>query len=343
MKSAVFLPAFLLAAVVAWGPSSIKAAEPPARAAAVPADDELTDTELKLREAILKGASMEEIAKLKEPVARTPQEAIRALKTGNSRFFSGKARRPELSANERRAQILQQTPFAVILGCSDSRVPIELVFDQGLGDIFSVRVAGQIVDPGTAGSFEYAVRHLKTKLLVIMGHEGCGAVKAAMLPPSDLKGEPENVQYLLGKITPSVNGLPRIRDSKAKMREAVIANIRKQVAMAKENPGGESGSGQRGPRGGRRVLRDQQRPGGLPGDGCGTQSGVGEARPATPAHSSPSTVLDPAHWIGVLFRRLPRAAEVHLLPGCEVRLRSPRFPGCRFRRSRSGRRRRFGE
>lgn len=179
---------------------------------------------------------MEDIAKLKEPQAKTPQEAIRALKIGNSRFFGGTARRPDLSANERRAQILQQTPFAVILGCSDSRVPIELVYDQGLGDIFSVRVAGQVVDPGTAGSFEYAIAHLKTKLLVVMGHEGCGAVQAAMLTPAQLAGEPENVRYLLQKITPSVSSIPQIRDARARMREAVIANVRAQVALAKENP-----------------------------------------------------------------------------------------------------------
>ncbi|HSH38918.1 MAG TPA: carbonic anhydrase [Chthoniobacterales bacterium] len=195
-----------------------------------------TELDLKLREALVKGASMEEIAKLKEPGAKTPQEAIRALKSGNSRFFGGMARRPELSANERRAQILQQTPFAAVLGCSDSRVPVELVFDQGLGDIFAVRVAGQIVEPGTAGSFEYAVKHLKTKVLVIMGHEGCGAVKAAMLPSADQKAEPQHVRYLLDQITPAVTNIAPIRDPKAKMREAVMANVRKQVALAKENP-----------------------------------------------------------------------------------------------------------
>jgi len=159
------------------------------------------------------------------------------LKSGNSRFFGGMARRPEMSANERRAQILQQTPFAVVLGCSDSRVPIEIVYDQGLGDIFAVRVAGQVVEPATAGSVEYAVKHLKTKVLVVMGHEGCGAVKAAMLTPEELKGEPEHVQYLLNQITPAVAKIGKIRDPKAKMREAVMANVRKQVALAKENPG----------------------------------------------------------------------------------------------------------
>ena len=192
--------------------------------------------EAQLRAAIEKGATMQEIAQLRDPVAKTPEEAIRALKTGNSRFFGGQARRPELSANERRAQILAQTPFAAILGCADSRAPIELVYDQGLGDLFSVRVAGNVADPSTLGSVEYAVMHLKTKLVVVMGHEGCGAVKAAMLPEAARKGEPENVQYLLNQIVPSVEKIPELRDSKARMREAVIANVRQQVQKAKENP-----------------------------------------------------------------------------------------------------------
>ncbi|CAN5223890.1 carbonic anhydrase [soil metagenome] len=213
--------------------SSAKASPSPAAAEQT---EDTTEFDLKLREAIIKGASMEEIAKLKEPAAKTPQEAVRALKMGNSRFFGGTARRPEMDANERRSQILGQTPFAVVLGCSDSRVPIELVYDQGLGDIFAVRVAGHVVDPGTIGSVEYAVKHLKTKVLVVMGHEGCGAVKAAMLPAADIKAEPENVRYLVGKIAPSVANIPAIRDSKARMREAVIANVRQQVALAKENP-----------------------------------------------------------------------------------------------------------
>jgi carbonic anhydrase len=201
-----------------------------------PQSPEASQLELKLREAIEKGATMEEIAKLKAPTIRTPEEAIRALKVGNARFFGGHARRPELSANERRAQIITQTPFAVILGCSDSRVPIEIVYDQGLGEIFAIRVAGEIVEPATAGSIEYAIVHLKTKLLVVMGHEGCGAVKAAMLPEKERSGEPENVRYLLDQIVPSVSDLPKIRDEKARTREAVIANVRMQVKRATENP-----------------------------------------------------------------------------------------------------------
>lgn len=188
----------------------------------------------RIADAVKRGATMEEIAKLREPAARNPQEAIRALKTGNARFFSGTAQRPELSAAERRAQILAQTPFAVVLGCSDSRVPTEIIFDQGLGDLFITRVAGNIVDTATVGSVEYAVEHLKTHLVVIMGHEGCGAVKAALLPAQDRSRESENIQALLNQIVPSVANLPKIRDEKAKMREAVIANVRRQVQELKK-------------------------------------------------------------------------------------------------------------
>jgi carbonic anhydrase len=190
----------------------------------------------KLVDAVKRGATMEEIAKLRDPIARTPQEALHALKTGNARFFSGQARRPELSAVERRAQILGQTPFAVVLGCSDSRVPTEIIFDQSLGSLFITRVAGNIIEMGTTGSIEYAVEHLKTHLVVVMGHEGCGAVKAALLPASDRARETPSIQALLNQIAPSVSGIPKIRDEKAKMREAVIANVRQQVANVKKQP-----------------------------------------------------------------------------------------------------------
>ncbi|MDQ3042149.1 MAG: hypothetical protein M3R11_07180, partial [Acidobacteriota bacterium] len=120
----------------------------------LPLTDVLQDQ--KLADAVKRGATMEEISKLRDPIANNPLEALRALKTGNARFFGGQARRPEVSAAERRAQILGQTPFAVILACSDSRVPTEIVFDQSLGSLFITRVAGNVVEMGTTGSIEYA-------------------------------------------------------------------------------------------------------------------------------------------------------------------------------------------
>jgi len=198
------------------------------------ADDVFLDQ--RVADAVQRGATMEEIAKLREPAVRTPEEALRLLKVGNSRFFGGQARRPELSAAERRAQILGQSPFAVILGCSDSRVPTEIVFDQSLGSLFITRVAGNIVDTSTVGSIEYAVEHLNTRLVVVLGHEGCGAVKAALLPAADRAKETPSIQALLNQIVPSIAKLPAIRDGKAKMREAVISNVRQQVANLNRQP-----------------------------------------------------------------------------------------------------------
>jgi len=188
----------------------------------------------RIADAVKRGATMEEIAQLRDPIAKNPEEAIRALKTGNSRFFSGSARRPELSAAERRSQILAQTPFAVVLSCSDSRVPTEIVFDQGLGTLFITRVAGNVIETGTLGSIEYGIGHLKSHVVVVLGHEGCGAVKAALLPPEERARETENIQALLNSIVPAVSKIPKIRDEKAKLREAVVANVRQQVQNLKK-------------------------------------------------------------------------------------------------------------
>jgi carbonic anhydrase len=98
-----------------------------------------------------------------------------------------------------------------------------------------IRVAGNVVEAGTLGSIEYAINHLKTRVVVVMGHEGCGAVQAAMLDEAERRFESQYVQFLIDHIVPSVSKLPRIRDSKARMREAVIANVRMQVHQLKKN------------------------------------------------------------------------------------------------------------
>ena len=201
-----------------------------------PEDERPNAQDLRLYQVAKRGATMEEIAQLKEPKARTPAEAIRTMKLGNARYFNGRTERPELSPVERRAQIVAQTPFAVVLGCSDSCVPVEMIYDQGSGDIFVIRVAGNVVEASTLGSIEYAVRHLKSHVVVVMGHEGCGAVKAAMLDEAARQTEPQNTRSLLDCIAPAVRNLPRIRDDKARMREAVIANVRQQVYRLKQNP-----------------------------------------------------------------------------------------------------------
>lgn len=144
----------------------------------------------------------------------TPDEALKKLMEGNARFMKddkeyinwGDVRRKELAKG--------QNPFAVILSCSDSRVPPEHVFDQELGDIFVVRVAGNVADPIELGSVEYAAEHLNVPLVMVMGHRSCGAVKATVAG-----GKPEgNIAAIVKKITPAVNSAKK----RAKDKEAVL-------------------------------------------------------------------------------------------------------------------------
>ncbi|MCP4344273.1 MAG: carbonic anhydrase [Desulfobacterales bacterium] len=108
----------------------------------------------------------------------TPEEALKRLKDGNQRYVEQKLTHPNQTA-ERRAELSGgQSPYAVILGCSDSRVPPEVIFDQGMGDLFVIRVAGNIADDVVLGSIEYAAEHLHAPLIVVMGHSKCGAVSA---------------------------------------------------------------------------------------------------------------------------------------------------------------------
>ena len=114
------------------------------------------------------------------------KEALRLLMEGNQRFVSGVRRAEQPAGLAQRTHLLDgQEPFAVVLGCSDSRVPVELIFDQGLGDLFVVRVAGNIAGPSQLGSIEYAAAQLGTRLVVVLGHTGCGAVGATL---DELKG-----------------------------------------------------------------------------------------------------------------------------------------------------------
>ena len=135
-------------------------------------------------------------------IITSPDEAKQLLINGNERFTSGKPFSKDLSST-RRGDLMRngQHPFAVIVSCSDSRVPPELLFDQALGDLFVVRVAGNVVTPVVLGSIEYAVEHLKTPLVVVLGHEACGAVTAAV------QGEAihGSIGAVIEKIKPSID------------------------------------------------------------------------------------------------------------------------------------------
>jgi carbonic anhydrase len=137
-----------------------------------------------------------------EPSKVSPDEALTRLVQGNARFVSGHLTHagPEQIAEARGAVSEGQSPFAVIVGCSDSRVGPEIVFDQGLGDLFVVRTAGEVVDSTALGSIEYAVRHLGSALVVVLGHDRCGAVAAAVAGAK----EPGHIATVLEAIEPAV-------------------------------------------------------------------------------------------------------------------------------------------
>ena len=158
--------------------------------------------------------------------------ALERLRTGNARFASNVRSVDALLSQLRRADLSeQQAPFAVILGCSDSRAPAEIVFDQGLGDLFVVRVAGNVVAPSQVGSVEFAAGRFRTRLVVVMGHTRCGAIdaaiEAALAPPA---GEvSQHIDAIVQRVRPPVDGLIAAgmgADREALARAAVRANVR---------------------------------------------------------------------------------------------------------------------
>src|SRR6185312_8993783 len=137
----------------------------------------------------------------------TAEEALQELKDGNERFVRGEARFPTVRKEILADLAKGQHPYATILGCSDSRVPPELVFDAGFGELFIVRVAGNVISAEIMGTLQYAGVHLRTPLFVVLGHEGCGAVKAALAVRHEGARERSRIALLLENILP---GLPDI-------------------------------------------------------------------------------------------------------------------------------------
>jgi carbonic anhydrase len=159
------------------------------------------------------------------------QEALERLREGNRRFVSDVRSRDALTSQTRRSQLAAgQEPLAIILGCSDSRVPAEIVFDQGLGDLFVIRVAGNIVAPSQIGSVEFAAERYGTRLVVVLGHSRCGAILATLEQlQRPVENQSRNLHSIVDRIRPSVEGLltTELRhDADALVRHAVRANIR---------------------------------------------------------------------------------------------------------------------
>jgi carbonic anhydrase len=154
-----------------------------------------------------------------------PEAALERLRDGNARVVSGKAACPHQSIEDRVALARGQRPFAVVVSCSDSRVPPEIVFDQGMGDLFVIRVAGEVLDAAALGSIEYALDHFGTKLVVVLGHERCGAVTAAI---DGGKASP-NVMAIISAIRPAVEAVADRKGDKVDL--AVRANVERVVTQ----------------------------------------------------------------------------------------------------------------
>ena len=175
---------------------------------------------------------------LQQPII-SADEAMRRLIEGNNRFLEGSARFPTVCKETLADLARGQQPFATILGCSDSRVPPELIFDADFGELFIIRVAGNVISPEVMGSMQYAGAHLHTPLFVVLGHEGCGAVKAAVDSKLDSVEHQSRIQILVNNILP---GLPEF-DSQAapleRLAQAVEANVRWSMHQLLETPEGK--------------------------------------------------------------------------------------------------------
>ncbi|MFF9983461.1 carbonic anhydrase [Streptomyces erythrochromogenes] len=153
----------------------------------------------------------------------TPESALRELVTGNGRWRTYHERHPDQTRTVRRTLVAGQHPFAVVLGCVDSRVPPELVFDQGLGDLLTVRSAGEVLDEAVLGSITYGVLELRIPLVVILGHQSCGAVAAAVRATEGGPLLPGHMQYLVDQIRPAID---RGLRGAARIDAAITANVR---------------------------------------------------------------------------------------------------------------------
>jgi len=170
----------------------------------------------------------------------TAQEALDRLKQGNERFVGGTARFPTVQKEVLAELAKGQRPFATILGCSDSRVPPELLFDAGFGELFVVRVAGNVLGSEIMGTLQYAAMHLRTPLFVVLGHEGCGAVEAAIAERFHGASHASRIAMLLERVAPALDDVDPALAPAALLSAAVEANVRHTVGDVLESPEGRA-------------------------------------------------------------------------------------------------------
>jgi carbonic anhydrase len=154
----------------------------------------------------------------------TPALAWRRLREGNERFVNGESSHPNQDASRRSSLVENQHPFAVIFGCSDSRLAAEIIFDVGLGDVFVVRTAGQVIDDAVLGSLEYSIGVLGVPLIVVLGHDSCGAVSATKSAVETGQMPVGFIRDLVERITPSV--LTSLRNNKPEVNDMVVEHVK---------------------------------------------------------------------------------------------------------------------
>jgi len=172
---------------------------------------------------------------LQKPIM-SADEALQRLIQGNSRFRQGSARFPTVCKETLADLAKGQQPYATILGCSDSRVPPELIFDADFGELFIIRVAGNVISPEVMGSMQYAGAHLHTPLFVVLGHEGCGAVKAAVDSKLDDIEYRSRIQTLVNNILPGLPEFDPHASPQEQLAQAVEANVRWSMHQVMETP-----------------------------------------------------------------------------------------------------------
>ena len=168
------------------------------------------------------------------------EQGLQKLIEGNQRFVRGEARFPTICKETLADLAKGQKPFATILGCSDSRVPPELIFDANFGELFIVRVAGNVISPEVLGSLQYAEVHLRTPLFVVLGHEGCGAVKAALTTMLENHHHDSYIQTLVDNILPGLPDLSSETSQEERLARAIEANVRWSMHQILETPDGEN-------------------------------------------------------------------------------------------------------
>jgi len=171
---------------------------------------------------------------------RSAAAALARLVAGNARFVAGTARFPTVQKEVLASLAKGQSPFATILGCSDSRVPPELIFDAGFGELFTVRVAGNVVLPAVAGTLQYAGVHLDTPLFVVLGHDRCGAVEAALAAKLHGVRQKSRIEVIIRSMLPGLAAVDRALPAEDRLHAAVEANVRWSMRRILESPEGRA-------------------------------------------------------------------------------------------------------